>query len=173
MKLVIEAETAQELKAKLENLMSLFNVVPVVERSDNVQSDSKKHSDDKVKNHKIESPKDNSTETIEKVVAEPKKKPAAQAGKKTVIEKSNDATFMSKGHINGKLHKDAVTVANPESTPVLAVSKTIAIEALQKVNVEKGFEAAKSVLAEFNVKRFVELPESEYADFVQACQAVE
>ena len=42
-------------------------------------------------------------------------------------------------------------------------------EALQKLNTDKGIEAAKAILESFSCKRLGELKADDYVDFIQAC----
>lgn len=52
-----------------------------------------------------------------------------------------------------------------------AKTKADVINALSKVNAEKGMLAAKGVLAKFDCQRISELPETAYAEFVKTCNA--
>jgi hypothetical protein len=70
-----------------------------------------------------------------------------------------------------KMHDKSKTLkSSDDKKPLSAVTKADALDALQKVNSKLGLPAAKDILAAFECSRLSELKETDYLNFVHACE---
>lgn len=183
MKLTIEAETAMELQHKVLALAALFTAGAAVGSLVNTEVELPYGSfeDEQVE---ISSPKDDTV--VEKKTPAKKKtrKPKAEVihtpmelPAEEVTDATNDATPATPTFDEVEEEKSAISISDirnavaPESASPESVmaTKESAMEALTKLNGEKGIVVARSVLSKFQVSRFAELKEESYGPFVAAC----
>lgn len=75
--------------------------------------------------------------------------------------------------------EDVTTPKGAEKTPaqvmathIVAPTKEAAVEALQKVNANKGISTAREILIKFSAQRISDIKETDYPAFIKECQGV-
>ena len=113
-------------------------------------------------------PKTEVNEVIEKAaneaVDEAIKKTKATAAKKTKKEMPAE---VSEALTKVETRTEAV---KPTEKIAAEVTKDHAVNALSSVNEKHGIDAARTILAGFNVKRLAELDPSKYSEFISKCE---
>lgn len=148
MNVTFTANNAKELKTKMMDFFSEFNV-PTVESSGQLA---------------MTFPENTTVAQAEPAPAKTEKK-----GRKAKAEKPSVAELAAEAAEVG-IQEDSEEITTVAPVPAVT-TKEMALDALKKVHEVKGLDAARDILKGFQASRVSDLDSKKYADFVSRCQA--